>query len=104
MSNSHAAIKLLTTVLLTVATAFPQSSDRLPVTDAEKIASAMQAGPKFVTQNATVLDWPASPGGEVRVLRGGTNGVTCLPGRAAAAPYEAGSLLHALFQVQKDDR
>jgi hypothetical protein len=44
MSNSHAAIKLLTTVLLTVATAFPQSSDRLTVTDAEKIASAMQAG------------------------------------------------------------
>jgi hypothetical protein len=58
MRNSHTAIKLLTTVLLIVTTAFAQSSDRLPVTDAGKIASAMQAGPKFVTQNATVLDWP----------------------------------------------
>jgi hypothetical protein len=33
-----------------------------PKSDAEKIASAMGAGPKFVTQNATVLDWPSSPG------------------------------------------
>ena len=33
--------------------------------DAEKIASALQAGPKFVTQNATVIDYPTSPGGEV---------------------------------------
>src|SRR5258705_1688591 len=30
--------------------------------------------PKFVTQNATVLDWPTSPGGEYRVLRAGNNG------------------------------
>ncbi len=30
-----------------------------PKSDAEKIASAMGAGPKFVTQNATVLDWPS---------------------------------------------
>jgi len=30
--------------------------------DAEKIASALGAGPKFVTHNATVLDWPSSPG------------------------------------------
>ena len=52
-----------------------------PKSDAEKIASAMQAGPKFVTQNATVLDWPSSPGGEFRVLGAGANGWTCLPGR-----------------------
>jgi len=26
--------------------------------DAEKIASALEAGPEFVTQNATVLDYP----------------------------------------------
>ena len=37
-----------------------------PKSDAEKIASAMGAGPKFVTQNATVLDWPSSPGGDFR--------------------------------------
>jgi hypothetical protein len=85
MIRTHVWMKLLASVLLTAVTAFPQSSDRLPVTDAEKIASAMQASPKFVTQNATVLDWPSSPGGEFRVLRAGTNGWTCLPGRPGAA-------------------
>jgi hypothetical protein len=48
-------MKLLTTVLLTVATAFAQSSDRLPVTDAEKIADALRAGPAFITKDAFVI-------------------------------------------------
>ena len=72
-------IKLLTTFLLTVATAFAQSSDRLPVSDAEKIADALRAGPAFITKNATVLDWPSKPGGEYRLLRKGSNEWTCLP-------------------------
>ena len=33
MIRTNAVMKLLTTVLLTVATAFAQSSDRLPVTE-----------------------------------------------------------------------
>src|SRR5882762_3949233 len=90
MIGTNVWMQLLTSVLLTAATAFPQSSDRLPVTDAEKIASAMQAGPKFVTQNATVLDWPSSPSGEFRVLRAGTNAWTCIPGRPQAAHDEPG--------------
>ncbi len=73
-------MKLLTTVLVTVATVFAQSSDRLPTTDAEKIADALRAGPAFITQDATLLDWPAAPGGEYRVLRKGSNEWTCLPG------------------------
>jgi hypothetical protein len=48
---------LLTTVLLTVAPAFAQSSDRLPVTNAEKITDALRAGPAFITKDVTVLDW-----------------------------------------------
>ena len=72
-------MKLLTTVLLTVATVFAQSSDRLPMTDAEKIADALRAGPIFITTNATVLDWPSAPGGEYRLLRRGSNEWTCLP-------------------------
>ena len=79
MRNSHAAVKLLTTILLTVAGAFAQSSDRLPVTDAEKIADALRAGPAFITKDATLLDWPATRGGEYRVLRKGSNEWTCLP-------------------------
>jgi hypothetical protein len=79
MIRTQAATKLVTTVLLTVATAFAQSSDRLPVTDAEKIADALRAGPAFITKDATLLDWPSAPGGEYRLLRKGSNEWTCLP-------------------------
>ena len=64
------AFLVLITAVVTCAQAPPSGQSK---SDAEKIASAMQAGPKFVTQNATVLDWPSSPGGEFRVLRPGTN-------------------------------
>ena len=60
-------------ILITAITYAQMPASRTSKSDAEKIASAMQAGPKFVTQNATVLDWPSSPGGEFRVLRPGTN-------------------------------
>ena len=72
-------MNLLTTILLTAATAFTQSLDRLPVTDAEKIADALRGGPAFITGDATVRDWPATPGGEYRLLRQGSNEWTCLP-------------------------
>jgi hypothetical protein len=50
MNRPHTAIQLLTTVLLTVATAIALSSDRLPVTDAEKTADALRGGPAFITR------------------------------------------------------
>jgi hypothetical protein len=102
MIRTNAAMKLLTTVLLTLATAFPQSSDRLPVTDAEKIADALRAGPAFVTKDATLLDWPAAPGGEYRVLRKGSNEWTCLPGRPEGAHDEPGCFDQAFLQFIKD--
>jgi hypothetical protein len=71
--------KLLASVFLTAVTAFAQSSDRLPVTDAEKIADALRAGPAFITKDATLLDWPSAPGGEYRLLRKGSNEWACLP-------------------------
>src|SRR5258705_4102160 len=71
MIRTNVWMKLLTTGLLTAATAFPQSSERLPATDAQKIADALRAGPAFITKDATVLDWPSSPSGEFRVLRTG---------------------------------
>ena len=79
MIRTNVWMKLLTTVLFTVAPAFAQSSNRLPATDAEKIADALRAGPAFVTKDATLLDWPAAPGGEYRLLRKGSNQWTCLP-------------------------
>jgi hypothetical protein len=72
-------MKLLTIVLFTVATVFAQSPEQVPMTDAEKIADAMRAGPGFITTKATVLDWPSAPEGEYRLLRRGSNEWTCLP-------------------------
>ena len=76
-------MELLTIVVLTAVTALAQSSDRMPMTDAEKIADALRAGPAFIRlsqKDATLLDWPSNPGGEHRVLRKGSNEWTCLPG------------------------
>jgi hypothetical protein len=73
-------MKLLTTVLLTIAAGFAQTPERMPMTDPDKIADALRAGPAFLTKNATVLDWPSKPGGEYRILRKGSDEWTCLPG------------------------
>jgi len=76
-------------VLITAVVTYAQTpAPPKPKSDAEKIASALRAGPEFVTRNATVLDWPSSPSGEFRVLRAGTNAWTCLPGRPQAAHDE----------------
>jgi hypothetical protein len=70
--------------------------------DAEKIASALQAGPKFVTQNATLLDYPTSPSNEFRILRAGTNGWTCLPGFPGTTHDEPGCFDQVFLQFIKD--
>jgi hypothetical protein len=54
-----------------------------PVTDQQKLADALRAGPDFVTKDALILDWPAGPkdpNAEYRVLRPGKSDWTCLPG------------------------
>ena len=79
MNRNNISMKLLTTLLLTMATAFAQSSDRSPATDKERIADALRAGPPFITKDATVIDWPSTPGSEYRLLRKGSNEWTCLP-------------------------
>ena len=69
-----AEMRLITIVLVAAAAAFAQTAEsRMPVTDAEKIADALRAGPSFVTKNATLLDWPVTADGEYRVLRRGSN-------------------------------
>jgi hypothetical protein len=93
------AFLVLITAVVTCAQAPPSDQSK---SDAEKIASAMQAGPKYVTQNATVLDWASSPGGEFRVLRVGTNGWTCLPGRPGSAHKEPGCFDQVFLQFIKD--
>jgi hypothetical protein len=102
MIRTNVSIKLLVTVLWTVAPAFAQSSDRLPLTDAEKIADALRAGPAFVTKDATLLDWPAAPGGEYRVLRKGSNEWTCLPAIPGDSHDEPGCFDQVFLQFIQD--
>lgn len=44
-----------------------------------KIQNAMSAAPRSISKGATVMDHPAKEGGEMTVLRKGTNGWTCMP-------------------------
>ena len=62
------------------AVAFGQDTSNHPKTDPAKLADALRAGPSFITDHATILDWPESPAGTYRVLRQGSNEWTCLPG------------------------
>jgi hypothetical protein len=102
MIRTNVWMKLLTSVLLTAATAFPQSSERFSVTDAQKIEDALRAGPAFITKDATVLDWPSSPRGEFRVLRTGASAWTCLPGIPHRAHDEPGCFDQVFLQFMKD--
>ena len=50
--------------------------------DEWKIRNALSAAPRFITDHATVVDWPADPKGghaHQRILRHGSNGWTCMP-------------------------
>src|SRR5262245_5642838 len=74
-------MKRITILTLFAVAGYAQpSSSTFPATDAQKIADAVRAGPEFVTKDATILDWPSTPGGEYRVLRKGTSEWTCLTG------------------------
>jgi hypothetical protein len=50
------------------------------MTDSEKIADALRAGPRLITNDTTPLDGPSTPICEYRILHTGTNDWVCLPG------------------------
>jgi hypothetical protein len=78
-------------------------TERLPTTDAEKIADALRAAPKFITDGATIVDYPASKGAEFRVLRKGSTEWTCLPGPPPGEKHDdPGCFDQVFFQFVKD--
>jgi hypothetical protein len=96
-------MKLITIVLFAATAAFAKTEEsRIPVTDADKIADALRAGPVFVTKDATLLDWPSTPGGEYRVLRKGSSQWTCLPGLLGLPHDEPGCFDQVFLQFIKD--
>src|SRR5712691_9498283 len=48
-------------------------------TKAQKITNAMSDAPRSISEKATLMDWPATDGGQMATLRAGSNGWTCLP-------------------------
>ena len=90
-------IKIFVIATLAGLTAYGQTAEtKLPATDAEKIADALRAGPAFVTKDATLLDWPSTPGGKYRVLRQGTSEWTCLPA-VPGYPHDEPGCFDAVF-------
>jgi len=70
-------MKVLTILLVCLGvnwSAYAQNADNLT-----KIESAMSAAPKSIAEKATIKDWPTQQGGEMILLREGSNGFTCLP-------------------------
>ena len=96
-------MKPITIALFVATAAFARTAEsRIPVTDAEKIADALRAGPAFVTKDATLLDWPSTPGGEYRVLRKGSSQWTCLPGHPGSPHDEPGCFDQIFLRFIKD--
>ena|ERR1700723_2182826 len=90
-------------ILITAVVTYAQTpASRNSKSDEDKIASALQASPKFVTTGATVLDYPTSPGGEFRVLRAGTNEWTYLSGAPGTTHDEAACFDQVFLQFLKD--
>lgn len=53
------------------------------MTTQQKIESAESAAPPSVSAEATIRDWPTEEGGDMALIREGSNGWTCLPDMAA---------------------
>lgn len=72
---------MVTLMFFTLITTMAMSLAQQPQTmsDEEKIADAMSAGPASIAENATIMDWPTTEGGEMTVLREGANGWVCYP-------------------------
>lgn len=75
---------LITTIVIcffAVSNLSAQTSD----TKQAKIQSAMSSAPASIAESATIMDWPAEEGGEMIMLREGSNGFTCLPDMPATS-------------------
>lgn len=74
----HRTVALLGLAMLLTIPA-TQGLSQAKKTKAQKIANAMTAAPRSISGKATIMDWPATEGGQMTTLRAGTNGWTCLP-------------------------
>ncbi len=57
----------------------PKGKQPAGKTKAWKVQNAMSAAPRAIAKNATIVDQPGKEGGEMLVIRKGTNDWTCMP-------------------------
>lgn len=89
MPRLRSAVPCLSLALAVLATVAPRiAAQEAATTDEEKVAQALAAAPPDVADGARVLDFPAEPGADFRVLREGANGWTCLPDPPGDANFE----------------
>ena len=85
VSNSRPILFLITLVCLSLTCPEPlfaqatASRETNRQTSDVKIQNALSAAPDYIARQAAVWDWPATAGGELPVLREGTNNWTCFP-------------------------
>lgn len=78
-SNRVRCSLLFVTVLLWLPLVTLHDAAAAQETTQRKIENALSAAPEYIAREAAVWDWAAVPGGELSVLRQGTNGWTCFP-------------------------
>src|SRR4030095_14629429 len=76
MARARWPIVLVLGILFPVATG---EASAQPATPNAKITSALSAAPPSIADKATIMDWPATAGGQPIQLRAGTNGWVCFP-------------------------
>jgi hypothetical protein len=76
--HMHRTVTLVGLAMLLTIPASPALSQGKN-TKAQKITNAMTAAPRSISGKATIMDWPATAGGQMTTLRAGTNAWTCLP-------------------------
>ena len=83
MLARHAVLGIAVNTLLVSASGWAADAPAAakPLTDAQLIASAMSAAPAAVAKGATIVTMEAN--GNMRTLRKGTNGFTCMPDNPA---------------------
>jgi len=81
MKNTVKALAAIGLQLVMIGSVLSISPDLASAQEPDKIANAMSAGPAAITAEATILDWPSDPAGDLIVLREGTNGWTCFTDR-----------------------
>jgi hypothetical protein len=103
VNMKKAPVSLTAFCLLAALTAGAQSTTQhLPERTLRKLRTHW-AGPHFIADDATILDWPAKKGGEFRVLRKGSSEWTCLQGPPPGATHdEPGFFDKAFFQWATD--